>query len=61
MPASSSASHRDSASSSPKEFSPHEVDGRRDAAVRRALSTPPKPKQKPVKRKDELKKEKPAN
>ena len=41
MPVSVSASHRDS---SPKELSPREVDNRRDAAVRRALSTPPKPK-----------------
>jgi len=43
MPVSASASDRDS---SPKELSPREVDSRRDAAVRRALSTPPKPQDK---------------
>jgi hypothetical protein len=36
------------------------IEKRRDDALRRALSTPPKPKQESVKREDKPKKEKPA-
>jgi hypothetical protein len=34
------------------ELTPQQVDKKRDAAVRRALSTPPKPKQQSVKPKE---------
>lgn len=37
-----------------------DVEKRREDALRRALQTPPKPKQESVKRKDKSKKEKPA-
>jgi hypothetical protein len=37
-----------------------EIAKRRDEALRRALSTPPQPKQESVKRKEKPKKEKPA-
>jgi hypothetical protein len=44
------------------ERSPSETERRRDEALRRALSTPPKPKQGSVKRKEQRsKKEKPSD
>lgn len=43
------------------EYTPHQTEVRRDDALRRALSTPPKPKQESEKGKEKVyKKEKPA-